>query len=308
MFERFSESSIKVIMLAQEEARRLGHNFVGTEMLLLGILGEGTNPASKLLKARNVYLKQARVAVENKLGRGAGYISVEIPFTPTVKDVLHRAADHPAGGYITPEILMWALLQQSGAVALRVLDDCGIDLCDYSKSLDVEIAVLVRFRDGGADTNAEGSAQQATSQDSPRLEDFDLDPNALYSTNVSWDGAQLQRVKDAAKFVGCDPGDFIRKAVLLEASFLLMNADAVATLRKAEELSEPEAVLPREPASDFQAQPVPPTQEPEIDFDALEEMLESGAKYMADAGTMILAQLTAHLDEYLKGISGRKAS
>ena len=64
MFERFTEKAIKVIMLAQEEARRLGHNFVGTEQILLGLIGEGTGVGSKVLKTLGVNLKDARVEVE----------------------------------------------------------------------------------------------------------------------------------------------------------------------------------------------------------------------------------------------------
>ena len=64
MFERFTEKAIKVIMLAQEEARRLGHNFVGTEQVLLGLIGEGTGVASKTLKSMGITLKDARAEVE----------------------------------------------------------------------------------------------------------------------------------------------------------------------------------------------------------------------------------------------------
>ena len=68
MFERFTEKAIKVIMLAQEEARRLGHNFVGTEQILLGLIGEGTGIAAKVLKSMGVNLKDARVEVEKIIG------------------------------------------------------------------------------------------------------------------------------------------------------------------------------------------------------------------------------------------------
>ena len=69
MFERFTEKAIKVIMLAQEEARRLGHNFVGTEQILLGLIGEGTGIAAKTLKSMGVNLKDARQEVEKIIGR-----------------------------------------------------------------------------------------------------------------------------------------------------------------------------------------------------------------------------------------------
>ena len=93
MFERFTEKAIKVIMLAQEEARRLGHNFVGTEQVLLGLLGEGTGLGPKVLKSMGVNLKDARTEVEKIIGRGSGFVAVEIPFTPRAKRVLELSLE-----------------------------------------------------------------------------------------------------------------------------------------------------------------------------------------------------------------------
>ena len=81
LFDHDLVQAIKVIMLAQEEARRLGHNFVGTEQILLGLIGEGTGIAAKVLKSMGVNLKEARVEVEKIIGRGSGFVAVEIPFT-----------------------------------------------------------------------------------------------------------------------------------------------------------------------------------------------------------------------------------
>ena len=80
-------------MLAQEEARRLGHNFVGTEQLLLGLIGESTGIAAKVLKSMGVNLKDARVEVEKIIGRGSGFVAVEIPFTPRAKRVLEMSLE-----------------------------------------------------------------------------------------------------------------------------------------------------------------------------------------------------------------------
>jgi ATP-dependent Clp protease ATP-binding subunit ClpC len=93
MFERCTEKSIKVIMLAQEESRRMGHNFVGTEQLLLGTIGEGTGIAAKVLQSMGVTLKTARIEVERLIGRGAGFVAVEVPFTPRAKNVLNTALE-----------------------------------------------------------------------------------------------------------------------------------------------------------------------------------------------------------------------
>lgn len=93
MFERFTEKAIKVVMLAQEEARRLGHNFVGTEQILLGLIGESTGIAAKVLKSLGVTLKDARTEVEKVIGRGSGFVAVEIPFTPRAKRVLELSLE-----------------------------------------------------------------------------------------------------------------------------------------------------------------------------------------------------------------------
>lgn len=83
----------QVIMLAQEEARRLGHNFVGTEQILLGLIGEGTGIAAKVLKSMGINLKDARAEVEKIIGKGSGFVAVEIPFTARAKRVLELALE-----------------------------------------------------------------------------------------------------------------------------------------------------------------------------------------------------------------------
>ena len=131
MFERFTEKAIKVIMLAQEEARRLGHNFVGTEQVLLGLIGEGTGVAAKTLKTMGVTLKDARVEVEKIIGRGSGFVAVEIPFTPRAKRVLELSWDEArqlGHNYIGTEHLLLGLIREGEGVAARVLENLGVDL------------------------------------------------------------------------------------------------------------------------------------------------------------------------------------
>ena len=93
MFERFTEKAIKVVMLAQEESRRLGHNFVGTEQILLGLIGESTGIAAKVLKGNGMNLKDARTEIQKLIGKGSGFVAVEIPFTPRAKRVLELALE-----------------------------------------------------------------------------------------------------------------------------------------------------------------------------------------------------------------------
>ncbi|CAL4896438.1 unnamed protein product [Urochloa decumbens] len=130
MFERFTEKAIKVIMLAQEEARRLGHNFVGTEQILLGLIGEGTGIAAKVLKSMGINLKDARVEVEKIIGRGNGFVAVEIPFTPRAKRVLELSLEEArqlGHNYIGSEHLLLGLLREGEGVAARVLESLGAD-------------------------------------------------------------------------------------------------------------------------------------------------------------------------------------
>jgi len=131
MFERFTEKAIKVIMLALEEARRLGHNFVGTEQILLGLIGEGTGVAAKVLKSLGVNLKDSRIEVEKIIGRGSGFVAVEIPFTPRAKRVLELSLEEArqlGHNYIGTEHLLLGLIREGEGVAARVLENLNIDL------------------------------------------------------------------------------------------------------------------------------------------------------------------------------------
>ena len=117
-------------MLSQEEARRLGHNFVGTEQILLGLIGEGTGIAAKVLKSMGVNLKDARVEVEKIIGRGSGFVAVEIPFTPRAKRVLELSLEEArqlGHNYIGSEHLLLGLLREGEGVAARVLENLGAD-------------------------------------------------------------------------------------------------------------------------------------------------------------------------------------
>jgi ATP-dependent Clp protease ATP-binding subunit ClpC len=131
MFEHFTSEAIKVIMLAQEEARRLGHNFVGTEQILLGLIGEGTGVAAKVLSELGVTLKEARREVEKIIGRGSGFVPPEIPFTPKVKSLFEqsfREANSLGHNYINTEHLLLGLTEAGEGVAAKVLQNLGLDL------------------------------------------------------------------------------------------------------------------------------------------------------------------------------------
>ena len=130
MFERFTEGAIKTIMLAQEESRRLGHNFVGTEQILLGLIGEGKGTAAKVLRLLGVGLKETREEVQKIIGRGSGFVAVEIPFTPRSKRVLELAweeARRLACNFIDTEHLLLGLLRERTGVAAFVLENLNVD-------------------------------------------------------------------------------------------------------------------------------------------------------------------------------------
>lgn len=131
MFERFTDKAIQVILLAQEECRRLGHNFVGSEQILIGLMLEDTSLASTVLKELGFTISSARAEVEKIVGRGAGFVGTEIPFTPKAKQVLEQAikeAGQLSQNYIGSEHLLLGLTQDSEGVAAKILQNLGIDL------------------------------------------------------------------------------------------------------------------------------------------------------------------------------------
>ncbi len=176
MFERFTEKAIKVIMLAQEEARRLGHNFVGTEQVLLGLIGEGTGVAAKTLKSMGVNLKDARAEVEKIIGRGSGFVAVEIPFTPRAKRVLELSWDEArqlGHNYIGTEHLLLGLIREDQGVAARVLETLGVDLNKIRSNV---IKILGESKpqivtSGGGSSSSSSTTKAKT----PSLDEFGTD-------------------------------------------------------------------------------------------------------------------------------------
>lgn len=117
-------------MLAREGTKLRGHNFAGTEQILLGLIGEGTGIAAKVLKSMGINLKEARIEVEKIIGRGSGFVSREIPFTPHAKRVLELSlveARQLGHSYIGPEHLLLGLLRVREGVAAKILENLGAD-------------------------------------------------------------------------------------------------------------------------------------------------------------------------------------
>ncbi|XGV97288.1 MAG: ATP-dependent Clp protease ATP-binding subunit [Leptolyngbya sp. BL-A-14] len=130
MFELFTEKAIRAVMLSQEEARRQGHNLVGTEQVLLGLIREQTSPAAQMLVQLGVTLAAARAECEKITGRGTGSLPAELPFTPRVKRLFAEAmqqARELGQNHVSPEHLLLALTQGNETVAIKVLQRLGVE-------------------------------------------------------------------------------------------------------------------------------------------------------------------------------------
>src|ERR1700734_1179622 len=131
MFERFTNRARRVVVLAQEEARMLNHNYVGTEHILLGLIHEGQGTAAKALESLGIGLDMVRREVEEVIGEGQEAPSGHIPFTPRAKKVLElalREALELNHNYIGPEHVLLGLIREGEGVAAQVLVRLGADL------------------------------------------------------------------------------------------------------------------------------------------------------------------------------------
>ena len=131
MFERFTDRARRVVVLAQEEARLLNHNYIGTEHVLLGLLDEGEGIAAQVLEAVEVSLDAVRAKVEAIVGLGSSSPTGHIPFTPRAKKALENAlreALQLGDNLIGTEHLLLGLLREGQGVAVQVLDDLGADI------------------------------------------------------------------------------------------------------------------------------------------------------------------------------------
>ena len=131
MFERFTDRARRVVVLAQEEARMLNHNYIGTEHILLGLIHEGEGVAAKGLESMNISLEGVRAQVEEIIGQGQQAPSGHIPFTPRAKKVLElslREALQLGHNYIGTEHILLGLIREGEGVAAQVLVKLGADL------------------------------------------------------------------------------------------------------------------------------------------------------------------------------------
>jgi ATP-dependent Clp protease ATP-binding subunit ClpC len=152
MFEFFTEPAVRAIMLAQEEARRMGHNLVGSEQVLLGLIRERNNLAAQVLDDMGVTLEAARRETEKIIGRGTGVIPAELPFTPNVRSLFEQSlqfARQQGHTAVTPEYILLALSQAKTGVAIKVLDALAVDLAALQALLIHAIGEVATVAAGG---------------------------------------------------------------------------------------------------------------------------------------------------------------
>jgi ATP-dependent Clp protease ATP-binding subunit ClpC len=131
VFERFTDRARRVVVLAQEEARMLKHNYIGTEHILLGLIHEGDGIAARALESLDISLEAVRQQVEEIIGQGQAAPTGHIPFTPRAKKVLElslREALQLGHNYIGTEHILLGLIREGEGVAAQVLQKLGADL------------------------------------------------------------------------------------------------------------------------------------------------------------------------------------
>jgi len=177
MFEHFTEKAIKTVMFAQEEARRTGHNLVGSEHLLLGIIGEGTSFAATILINRGITLEDSRRIIANITGSGPGYSPPNIPFTPKVKGIFQQSfqeARQLGDRQITPEHILLAMIKNSDNLGSKVLKSQGIDLEELRTDIIKQAGEQVAATVGNGE---QSSVFGASEGNKPKLEQFSRNLN-----------------------------------------------------------------------------------------------------------------------------------
>ncbi|MBN2025992.1 MAG: ATP-dependent Clp protease ATP-binding subunit [Actinobacteria bacterium] len=179
MFQRFSDRARRVVVLAQEEARMLNHNYIGTEHLLLGLIQEGEGVAAKALESMGISLEAVRNQVEEIIGRGSSAPTGHIPFTPRAKKVLElslREALQLGHNYIGTEHILLGLIREGEGVAAQVLTKLGADLDRVRNQ-------VVQLLTGAAGTKEVTQAGEAPAQSNLLLDQFGRNLTQLASQN-----------------------------------------------------------------------------------------------------------------------------
>ena len=176
MFERFTDRARRVVVLAQDEARSLNHNYIGTEHLLLGLITEGEGVAAKALESLDINKDAVRAAVIDVIGEGEKPVEGHIPFTPRAKRVFElslREALQLGHNYIGTEHLLLGLLKEGEGVASQVLIKLGADLGKVRQTVIELLSGYQRNSDDGRESVGVGASSTGSGQtNSAILEQF----------------------------------------------------------------------------------------------------------------------------------------
>src|SRR5688500_18913577 len=162
MFERFTDRARRVVVLAQEEARMLNHNYIGTEHILLGLIHEGEGVAAKAMESLGISLEAVRQQVEEIIGHGESAPTGHIPFTPRAKKVLElslREALQLGHNHIGTEHILLGLIHEGEGVAAQVLQKLG---ADFNRVRQQVSQLLSGYTGGKATASGEGAPQGST--------------------------------------------------------------------------------------------------------------------------------------------------
>ena len=166
MFERITDRARRVVVLAQEEARLLNHNYIGTEHILLGLIHEGEGVAAKALESLGISLEAVRAQVEEIIGHGGQAPSGHIPFTPRAKKVLElslREALQLGHNYIGTEHILLGLIREGEGVAAQVLVKLGADLSRVRQQVIQLLSGYAGAKEGQGQGGGSGESQPSGS-------------------------------------------------------------------------------------------------------------------------------------------------
>ncbi|HSF86919.1 MAG TPA: Clp protease N-terminal domain-containing protein, partial [Acidimicrobiia bacterium] len=169
MFERFTDRARRVVVLAQEEARLLNHNYIGTEHILLGLIHEGEGVAAKALESLGISLEAVRSQVVEIIGQGSQAPSGHIPFTPRAKKVLElslREALQLGHNYIGTEHILLGLIREGEGVAAQVLQKLGADLHKVRQTV-IQLLSGVQGEEQAGASHPSGSRSSSSGEGSP---------------------------------------------------------------------------------------------------------------------------------------------
>jgi hypothetical protein len=175
VFERFTERARQVVVLAQDEARLLKHNYIGTEHILLGLLREEEGLAARVLESLDITLEEVRGQVARVVGQGDEVPAGQVPFTPRAKKVLElslREARRLQHNYIGTEHILLGLVRENEGVATRILLDLGADAEDVRGAV---IAMLGGRSPSAADQPLEDEIARLQAQKEAAIEARDFE-------------------------------------------------------------------------------------------------------------------------------------